>query len=329
MTARRRGVALTPMETRHEVIVGTARLADELGYEAFALPEGWGLDSTILLAELALGTRRITLVSAVLSVWGRTPATLAMTAATLHRLTQGRYVLGLGASTRALVEGFHGLAYEHPADKLREVTVRVRSLLAGERARLDNDDGARPLRLGQPPAPDLPIWLAAMGDRTTRVAAELGDGWIPMFVSRERLAGRVAALDRVRHAAGRPKPLTVAAGPWAAADDDTGAARTMVASCIAWYLSSMGDVYGRTVADQGYDTAVKAVLAANPRPRPGDGVVPEEARALLEEFTAHGTPAQVRGQLERWDDAADLTMIGLPPGLPWDTIEATLRAAAP
>jgi alkanesulfonate monooxygenase SsuD/methylene tetrahydromethanopterin reductase-like flavin-dependent oxidoreductase (luciferase family) len=327
--AERRGVALTPMETRHEVIVGAAQLADELGYEAFALPEGWGLDSTLLLTDLAQRTRRITLVSGVLSVWGRTPATLAMTAATLYRLTQGRYVLGLGTSTRALAEGFHDVAFERPADRLREVTTKVRALLAGERARLDNGAAARPLRLGLPPVPELPIWLAALGERTSRVAAEVGDGWIPMFVRPERLAGRVMELGRVRRAAGRPGPLTVAAGPWTVADADAGAARGVVASCVAWYLSAMGDVYGRTVADQGYAAAVEAVRAANPHPRPGDAVVPAEARVVLDEFTAHGTAAQVREQLERWDGAADLTLVLLPPGMPWDTVETTLRAAAP
>jgi len=235
MTARRRGVALTPMETRHDVIVRAARLADELGYEAFAVPEGWGLDSTLLLTELALRTRRITLVSAILSVWGRTPATLAMTAATLYRLAQGRYVLGLGTSTKALAEGFHDVAFEQPADKLREVTTKVRALLAGERAQLDNAAAARPLRLALPPVPELPIWLAAMGERTTRVAAELGDGWIPMFVSPGRLAGQAAELGRARRAAGlRSGPLTVAAGPWTVADADAGAARGVVAGCVAW-----------------------------------------------------------------------------------------------
>ena len=143
MGTRRRGVALTPMETRYDIILGTAQLADELGYEAFALPEGWGLD------------------------------------ATLHRLSGGRFVLGLGPSTRALVEGFHDIGFAHPADRLREVTVKVRALLAGERALLDGPAGARPLRLGQPAAPDLPIWLAALGERTVRVAAELADGWFP------------------------------------------------------------------------------------------------------------------------------------------------------
>jgi alkanesulfonate monooxygenase SsuD/methylene tetrahydromethanopterin reductase-like flavin-dependent oxidoreductase (luciferase family) len=328
MSAGRRGVALTPMETRHDVIVRAAQLADELGYEAFALPEGWGLDSTLVLTGIALRTRRITLVSAVLSVWGRTPATLAMTAATLHQLAQGRYVLGLGPSTKALVEGFHDVAFVHPADKLREVTTKVRALLAGERAQLDATTGARPLRLGQAPAPGLPIWLAALGERTARVAAELADGWFPMFVTRDRLASWAVELGRVRQAASvRPGPLTVAAGPFAVADAGTG--RDLAASCVAWYLCSMGDVYARAVSNQGHGTAVKAVLAANPRPSPHSMVVPAEAEALVDELTAHGTPGQVRDQLERWDDAVDITMIGLPPGLPWDTIDATLRAAAP
>jgi alkanesulfonate monooxygenase SsuD/methylene tetrahydromethanopterin reductase-like flavin-dependent oxidoreductase (luciferase family) len=156
LSTQRRGVALTPMETRYDIILRTARLADELGYEAFALPEGWGLDATLLLTEAASRTRRIKLVSGILSVWGRTPGTLAMTAATLDRLSGGRFVLGLGPSTRALVEGFHDVRFAHPADKLREVTIKVRALLAGERALLDATPGSRPLRLGQPAAPIYP-----------------------------------------------------------------------------------------------------------------------------------------------------------------------------
>jgi alkanesulfonate monooxygenase SsuD/methylene tetrahydromethanopterin reductase-like flavin-dependent oxidoreductase (luciferase family) len=228
------------------------------------------------------------------------------------------------------VEGFHGLAFERPAERLGEVTTKVRALLTGEPARLDHPAGARPLRLGLPPVPDLPIWLAAMGERTTRVAAELGDGWIPVFLAPDRLAGRVAGFGRVRRAAGqRSGPLTVATGPWTVADADPGAARGVVAGCVAWYLTSMGDSYGPILADQGHGAAVEAIKAANPRPRPQGGTVPAEARVVLDEFTAHGTPAQVREQLERWDSVADVTMVGLPPGMAWDAIAATLRAAAP
>jgi alkanesulfonate monooxygenase SsuD/methylene tetrahydromethanopterin reductase-like flavin-dependent oxidoreductase (luciferase family) len=330
MSTRRRGVALTPMETRQDIVLGTAQLADELGYEAFALPEGWGLDATLLLTEAASRTRRIKLVAGVLSIWGRTPGTLAMTAATLHRLSGGRFVLGLGPSTSTLVEGFHDVRFAHPAAKLREVTTKTRALLAGERALLDGGSEVRPLRLGQPAAPDVPIWLAAMGDRTTRVAAELADGWFPFLVARDQAADRALALRTDRAAAGlRSQPLTVVAGPVAVAADDAAAARRISASCIAWYLSAMGDVYARFVTEQGYGGAVQAILEANPHRRPDGGVVPAEAQVVLDQFTAHGTPSQVRDQLASWDDAVDLAMIGLPPGLPWTTIEATLRAAGP
>src|SRR5262249_27659777 len=91
LTGGRRGVALTPMETRRDVILQAAILADQLGYEIFSVAEGWGLDSSLVLAEIALRTRQIRLLSGVLSVWGRTPATLAITAATLHQLSAGRF----------------------------------------------------------------------------------------------------------------------------------------------------------------------------------------------------------------------------------------------
>ena len=330
MTAGRRGVGLTPMETRRDVIVRAAVLADELGYEIFAVPEGWGLDSTPVLTEIALRTARIRLASAVLSVWGRTPATLAMTAATLHQVSGGRYVLGLGTSTKALVEGFHDMTFEHPAAKLRDVATRVRALLAGQPAQLSQVPAAHPLRLGQPPAPEVPIWVAALGHHTIQVAAELGDGWIPALVARDGLPGWAAELRKLREAAAADaRPLVVAAGPLTAVDQDAATARDIAATCTAWYLTAMGEVYARSVSGQGYAAGVQAILAANPRPSPRRAIVPPEAQAVLDQLAAYGTRGQVRAQLQAWDDAADIVTILLPPGLPWPTIEATLRAAAP
>ena len=330
MTVSRRGVGLTPMETRRDVIVAAAVLADELGYETFAVPEGWGLDSTPVLAEIALRTSRIQIASGVLSVWGRTPATLAMTAATLHQMSEGRYVLGLGASTPALAEGFHDVPFRHPAARLRESVTAVRALLDGQPAELRRVPAARPLRLGQPPAPELPIWVAALGPQATQVAAELGDGWIPALVARDRLRGWADRL-RLTRAAAAPDAgaFTVAAGPVAVAADDAAAARDIAASCVAWYLSAMGGVYANSLAAQGYPDDVAAVIAANPRPSPGRGTIPPQARAVLNQLAAYGTGAEVREQVGRWDHAADVGTILLPPGMPWSTVEATLRAAAP
>jgi alkanesulfonate monooxygenase SsuD/methylene tetrahydromethanopterin reductase-like flavin-dependent oxidoreductase (luciferase family) len=239
-------------------------------------------------------------------------------------------VLGLGASTKALAEGFHDIPFEHPAGKLRDTVTSVRALLSGLPAQLRQPSGARPLRLGQPPAPELPIWVAALGPNTTRVAAELGDGWIPALVTRDRLPARAAQLNRLRETATPgAKPLTVVAGPIAAADENPDAARDIVASCIAWYLGAMGDVYRRSLSGQGYSAEVAAVLAANPRPSPQRGTVPLDAEIILDQLAAYGTGDQIRQQLLRWDQAADIVTILLPPGMSWSSIEATLLAAAP
>ena len=331
MAPRRRGVQLTPMETRRDVIVRAAMLADSLGYESFSLPEGWGFDSTLVLTEIALRTQRITLVSGILSVWGRTPGTLAMSAATLHQISGGRYVLGLGPSTRALVEGFHDVPFRHPADRLRDVTLAVRALLAGERIPLAAGSSAHPLRLGQPAVPDLPIWIAAMGPHAVRVAAELADGWMPAWVPRDRFASWIPEVTKMRDAASgrRPGPLTVVSGPTVVCDENVETARGAAASCAAWYLCAMGDVYARCVSEQGFAAEVAAIRAANPKPSLQKGLVPLEAQAALDQLTVYGTRVQVRAGLEQWDSVVDLVSIGLAPGMPWESLEATLRAAAP
>jgi alkanesulfonate monooxygenase SsuD/methylene tetrahydromethanopterin reductase-like flavin-dependent oxidoreductase (luciferase family) len=304
------------METRRDVIVRTAALADELGYEVFSVAEGWGLDSTVLLAELAVRTRRITLAAGVLSVWGRSPATIAMTAATLHQLSGGRFILGLGASTRALVEGWHDLAYDRPAARLRDVTTQVRALLDGDRAAVSTAPTARALRLGQPPVPDLPIWLAATGERTIQVATDLADGWYPIYLRRDRIRSLAAGITERR-----TRPITVAAGPFTVVNPDVEAARAVAAACTTAYLAAMGDIYPRLVAAQGLAAEVDLVRSTK--------TIPADAQILLDEFTAYGTEATVQEQLAHWDKTVDITIVGLPPGLPWPQIEATVRAAAP
>jgi hypothetical protein len=112
-------------------------------------------------------------------------------------------------------------------------------------------------------------------------------------------------------------------------DRDVAAARAVAAACTAHYLARMGDGYPRLVAAQGLGPEVEVVRAANLAAGRAVGTVPEAAQSLLDEFTAYGEPADVQRQLQRWSSAADITTIGLPPGMAWEQIEATLHAAAP
>src|SRR5947207_323568 len=91
-----------------------AELADDLGYDSFWVPEGWGYDAIPLLTEMAVKTKRIRLGTGILNVYSRTPGLLAMTAATVDEISEGRFMLGIGPSGKNVIEGFHGRPFDKP-----------------------------------------------------------------------------------------------------------------------------------------------------------------------------------------------------------------------
>src|SRR5215204_2457504 len=129
----RLGVGFTPFETRTDVIARLAGHAEDVGLDRVDVAEGWTHDSLIVLAELAARTSRIGLGTSIISVWGRTPATMALGAAGLQRLSGGRFSLGIGAGSPPLAEGLHGVPFERPVVRLRETLAAVRALLGGDR----------------------------------------------------------------------------------------------------------------------------------------------------------------------------------------------------
>jgi alkanesulfonate monooxygenase SsuD/methylene tetrahydromethanopterin reductase-like flavin-dependent oxidoreductase (luciferase family) len=303
-----------PLERRRETLLHLATGADRLGYEGFFLPETWSYDTMAILAEAAARTERVGVGSAVLGVWGRSAAQIAMAAATLHDMSGGRFTLGLGASTRQLTEGLHDVPFTPPVPKMRRVVAQVRALLAGERVPLETVKDARPLKLNLPPAPQVPIYLAGLSDATVRLAGEVADGWIPFLYPRSRLERGVALLrDGAARAGRRAVPRLAPSIPTVVAAD-AGEARKGAAWFVSFYLTTMGPFYPGTIARLGFAKEVAAVQAANTTR--GSAVVPPEAEVLLDELTVYGTPAEARARLARWQAAgASLPILLLPPNL--------------
>src|SRR5262252_3678080 len=108
-----------------------AQLADDLGYDSFWLPEAWGYEIFSLLAEMAGKTKRIKLGTGIVNVYSRSPGLIAMSAATLDEISEGRFVLGVGVSGQRVIEGFHGRPFDKPLTTTRDVIRVVRTLLAG------------------------------------------------------------------------------------------------------------------------------------------------------------------------------------------------------
>jgi alkanesulfonate monooxygenase SsuD/methylene tetrahydromethanopterin reductase-like flavin-dependent oxidoreductase (luciferase family) len=320
------GVGLTPMETRRDVVLHVADRAEQLGYTAFFLAEGWGHDASVLLAEVATRTSRITIGTGVLNVWGRSPATIAMLAATLSEVSGGRFELGLGAGSPQLAEGMHDVAFRAPVQRLGEVTRQVRRLLSGERLVPAVTGGSRPLKLAVRPSSDIPIQMAALGPQAVRLAGELADAWNPFLLPVSGLKEGVRQLEdgAARVPGGRPLPQIRPGIPMAVSSDPA-RARELASWWVTFYLTSMGPLYPRMLRAYGLGEAVDAILAAEV----GTGV-PDAARILLDELTIWGDAAAARDGLDRWYAAgADLPVIVLRPGAPLDEIDQTLEALRP
>jgi len=324
--SRRLGVTVMPLENRRELILTLATSADRLGYDGFFLPETWSWDITVVLGEIAARTQRITIGTSILNIWGRTSATIAMAAATLAAASGGRFVLGLGTSTPQLAEGLHDVPFTAPIGRMRRTVNQVRALLSGERIPLVVTSGSRPLKLNLPPLPRIPIYLAALGASSTRLAGEVGDGWLSFLYPVSRLDVGVALLREGAARAGHPEsvPSIVPSIPTAVAADGA-AARQGAAWVVAFYITNMGAFYRDSLTRLGFGKEVEAIVAAN-TPKV-TGIVPLEAEVLLDEVSVYGTPDDARRRLARWY-AAGVTMPVLlfPPNMTPEQMALSLGA---
>jgi alkanesulfonate monooxygenase SsuD/methylene tetrahydromethanopterin reductase-like flavin-dependent oxidoreductase (luciferase family) len=320
------GVGVTPFHTDADVTIRLVQRAEELGYGRFGTAEGWTHDAVVLLTELAAVTERIGLATAVLPIWSRTPAAIAMAAASLQRASGGRFSLGLGSSSPPLVEGLHGLTWERPLDRLRATVVAVKALLAGERVPLERDD-VRPLRLGVPVEPPVPIVLAALAPGAIRLAGELADEWLPFLWARDRIGDGRALLAEGESAADDAVGTRVGMSVPAAIAETEETARMIAAAWLLAYLTRMGPLYPRLLRDQfGFAQEADALLEAN-----ADGgmpTLPAASERLADEVTVMATYDDAPAAVARWLEAdADSVDLVLPLGLPEEQLREMVEAA--
>jgi alkanesulfonate monooxygenase SsuD/methylene tetrahydromethanopterin reductase-like flavin-dependent oxidoreductase (luciferase family) len=322
-------VGLTPMETRRDVVLHVATRAEELGYSAVFVAEGWGHDASVLLAEIAGRTTRIGLGTGVLNVWGRSPATIAMLSASLDEVSGGRFLLGLGTGSPSLAEGLHGVPFAQPVERLGQLTRQVRRLLDGERLDESVPGGARPLRLAVRPASRIPIGLAALGPRATRLAGEVADAWFPFLLPLSGLKEGVRLLGEGAGRGGAARPLPqIRPGLPVAVAPDPAAARELASWWVRFYLTSMGPLYARTLRHLGFAEAVDVVLAGAAAGDPSP--LGAEAGVLLDELTVWGDAPAARASLDRWYGAgADMPVIVLPPGRARAELDHALESLRP
>jgi F420-dependent oxidoreductase-like protein len=294
--------------------------AERLGFDSVWVAEAWGTDAVSVLGWLAAKTERIKLGSAIMQIPGRTPGNAAMTAATLDLLSGGRFLMGLGTSGPQVVEGWHGQPWGKPLTKTREYVEIVRAALRrdvvehqGEHYRIPWDGpGAtglgKPLKLMvRPLRAEIPIYLAALGPKNVALAAEIADGWLPIFVAPERFD---AAFGPSLAAA--PPDFEIAATASVLVGDDVAALRDALRPYVALYVGGMGakgrNFYNSLVRRYGWEDEAERIqeLYLSGKQREAIAAVPDE---LVDAVSLVGPKERIAERLEAWRETPVTTLV--------------------
>jgi F420-dependent oxidoreductase-like protein len=305
-----------PPGTNPTDLIDLAVEAERLGYDSAWAAESWGTDVVSVLAWLGARTTTLKLGAGILQIPARTPAMTAMTAATLDLMSGGRFLLGLGTSGPQVAEGWHGQPFGKPLQRTREYIEIVRAAIArqlvehhGEAYEIpyagpDATGLGKPLKLMMHPhRREIPVYLAAIGPRNVALAFEIADGWIPVWVSPEKL-------ELPRPA--RPDFDVAAFGVPVAISDDLQAARDFVKPHLALYVGGMGaegkNFYNALVARYGYEAEAREIqeLYLGGKKMEAIAKVPD---ALVDEVALVGPPDRIRDRLEAWKASPVTTLL--------------------
>jgi len=302
--------------------------ADRLGFHSVWTAEAYGSDAVTPLTWIAAQTKQIKVGTAIMQMPARTPAMTAMTATTLDQLSGGRFLLGLGVSGPQVVEGWHGVPYGKPLKRTREYIEILRAIWAREK-RLEHQGehyhipfrGPGSTGLGKPlksilHGRQIPIYVAATGLKSVEQAAEIADGWLPIFYSPYR-APQVyqAALDAGFRKAGNGKGIKdfdIATGPTVILGDDVASCLELIKPVQALYIGGMGargkNFYNDLACRYGFEAEAKKIqdLYLDGKKNEAAAAVPDE---LVDEVSLVGPKERIRDRLAAWRESNVTTVI--------------------
>jgi len=307
--------------------------AERLGVDCVWSAEAWGHDAVTPLAFVAARTSRIRLGTGIMQAGTRTPALVAMTAMSLAAMSRGRFLLGLGVSGPQVIEGWHGIRFERPVQRIREMVEIVRRATRGERLEfkgsvyelpLPGGEG-KALRSAAKPQPNIPVYLATLSPRSLEMTGEIADGWLGTSFMPDHARVFFDHLETGARRAGRSlASLDLQAGGFVAFSDDVERLIPPRKPGLAFTLGAMGsrqhNFYNDAFQRAGYtDVALEVQrLWLDGQREEAAARVPDE---LVLKTNLLGTETMVRRRLELYRDAGVTTLRVEPSG---ETLEQRL-----
>ncbi|OHV31518.1 MULTISPECIES: LLM class F420-dependent oxidoreductase [Pseudofrankia] len=303
---------------------------EKAGLDIVFVPEAYSFDAVSQLGFLAARTEHVQLASGILPIYTRTPTLTAMTAAGLDYVSGGRFTLGLGSSGPQVIEGFHGVPYDAPLGRTREIIEICRAVWRRERVEyqgkhytlpLPADRGTglgKPLKLINHPVRErIPIFIAAIGPKNVELAAELAEGWQPFFFHPERARDVWGAPLAAGGARRDPAlgPLDVVVGAPLAIGEGTDELLDLMRPMFALYIGGMGakgrNFYNSLAQRYGYEKEAALIqdLYLAGKKKEAEAAVPEE---LLRANALIGPEGHVRERLAAYAEAGATTLTVTP-----------------
>lgn len=294
------------------------------GLDLVWVAEVYGYDSPSMMGYLAALTEKVEIGSAIMPIYTRTPSLLAMTAAGIDALSEGRFHLGLGASGPQVIEGFHGVPYTNPLGRTREIVEICRDVWTRETPLvhqgknftlpLPTDQGTglgKALKmLTHPVRSTIPIWIASLGEKNVAMTAEIADGWIPVFFIPERaneVWGSSLAEGQAKRDPALEKLMITAGGLLAIGEgDDVVALRELQRPMAALYVGGMGakgkNFYNELAIRYGYEKEAEVIqdLYLSGKKKEAEAAIPDE---FLELTTLCGPASYVAERVAAFRDA--------------------------
>jgi F420-dependent oxidoreductase-like protein len=301
-----------------EDAVEVVQAAEKAGFESVWAAESYGSDVVSVLAWLAPQTTTIKLGAAILQVPARPPAAAAMAGATIDKLSGGRFIFGFGPSGPQVSEGWYGVPYAKPWGRTREYIEVVREIIAregpvehqGEHYQLPLLGGeGKPLKLNfHPERNHIPVFVGAIGRKSVEMAAEICDGWIPIFFSVERFEETWGEHLEAGFAKGgrQRSDLEVSPSLSVAIDGDLEAAKSVVKAGLVLYFGGMGSRKTNFYVDLAHRFGFGEVAdEVQKRFQDGDRAGAFEAMPdeIVEATSLVGTEAEVAERVERFRGA--------------------------